>query len=877
MLVATIALPSRVNRALALAESIAEHSPTQRVVIAYLGDSLPAIDAPGNAELKTLADLGIAPDSLTRTRLDPAGLARSLVAPLAAELFQRDDRVLVLADSLLARRPLLPFDDALASADIVVAAQPLATGSSTRSLSNAVVTGSVSTVAIGLRDSRSARDLLADWPIAALAPLERPPSETRDNYRAWFDSLPQREGVKVLPPGTIQDDRGLAGIASSQLPGEESRLTESGEVLIDLDEVAVDRPHLVSASSCETRLGDRPKLARVIASYAGRLIETSGFCQPDPDTKLSDNTPLTPLLRELATDAVARGIVTGDVFSANGLEQLIDWLAQPAAEGASAGLNRYHHALWLERIELQAAYPHLDGSDGSGYAGWLIETRPPEVPMPDRLLPPPPKNHELQVESVDSSPPWGVNVTGLLSGRLGLGEAARWIVDGLDELGVPNLPVQGRLRVPGEQVEDFTFCDVAEAPFAINLVCLNGDTITKLHQEVGIDFFRRRYTIALWWWELSEFPSDWAPAFDLVDEIWVGSEFVRRTIAPISPVPVYRIDLPVRVKPFRKRSRAELDIPDDFVFLNVHDYHSSAARKNPVGLISAFREAFADGSGASLVLKSINGDRLPLEHEATKVAAQGRSDIHLIDGFLEAEDKNALIDSCDCYVSLHRSEGFGQTLAEAMWMAKPVIGTAYGGNVDFMSEANSFPVGHDFSRVGASAGPYPQGAEWAEPDQSQAATRMREVFENPSLAAEKGRCAAIDIRQSNGLEAAEATIARRLEVIYDWINADPVFALNSERQTLRIPRPSSNGSQNAIGTKQMIKHLLHRVDHLTLRRQRAIDDAVESAERRMAATEATLRGEVNRLTRQIEELQLKIAQLGAEDARDELRVSDYQR
>ena len=126
-------------------------------------------------------------------------------------------------------------------------------------------------------------------------------------------------------------------------------------------------------------------------------------------------------------------------------------------------------------------------------------------------------------------------------------------------------------------------------------------------------------------------------------------------------------------------------LPDGFLFLFVFDFFSVLERKNPLGLIDAFARAFRAGEGPTLVIKTINGDRKLHDLEKLRAAAEGRQDILVIDDYYSAEEKNSLLGLCDCYVSLHRSEGLGLTMAEAMGLEKPVIATGYSGNLDFMT------------------------------------------------------------------------------------------------------------------------------------------------------------------------------------------------
>ena len=177
-----------------------------------------------------------------------------------------------------------------------------------------------------------------------------------------------------------------------------------------------------------------------------------------------------------------------------------------------------------------------------------------------------------------------------------MGEAARLLISGLDARAIPVLPVQGHLVPPSRQGADFAYARIRCAPYPINIVCINGDGVPVFAREAGRAFFKDRHTIALWWWEVGDPPASWSPAYR-VHRRGVGRpQHIYDAIAPTSPVPVVRIELPVVQPAWLPRTRAELGLPEDgFLFLYVHDYHSVAARKNPCGAIEAFRRAFAPG------------------------------------------------------------------------------------------------------------------------------------------------------------------------------------------------------------------------------------------------------------------------------------------
>jgi glycosyltransferase involved in cell wall biosynthesis len=165
-------------------------------------------------------------------------------------------------------------------------------------------------------------------------------------------------------------------------------------------------------------------------------------------------------------------------------------------------------------------------------------------------------------------------------------------------------------------------------------------------------------------------------------------------------------------------------------------------RKNPLGLIAAFRKAFGSTDDATLLIKSsrVNDEGLAM----MKDAADGAS-VSVIDTVVTREEVNALYRACDCYVSLHRSEGFGLTIAEAMVVAKPVIATGFSGNMDFMTTQNSYPVRYNMKAIERDHPPYRKGWQWADPDLDHAAELMRHVFEDREEASGRGWRAREDI------------------------------------------------------------------------------------------------------------------------------------
>jgi glycosyltransferase involved in cell wall biosynthesis len=250
------------------------------------------------------------------------------------------------------------------------------------------------------------------------------------------------------------------------------------------------------------------------------------------------------------------------------------------------------------------------------------------------------------------------------------------------------------------------------------------------------------YRIAAWSWELEVVPRSWARRARAVNEFWAHTRFIADAARRVLPVPVVHMLPGVELLPFTPLPRAHFGLPEErTLFLFAFDMASVLERKNPLGLIRAFREAFTPSDRAALVLKISRGDADP-ESLSRLSAAAREAGVYLIDRIMPRAECTALFNCCDCYVSLHRSEGFGFTMVEAMLLGKPVVATGYSGNVDFMTPDTSLLIPYTLVALERDCGIYPKGARWAEPSISDAAAAMRWVYEHPAEAAalgERGR------------------------------------------------------------------------------------------------------------------------------------------
>jgi glycosyltransferase involved in cell wall biosynthesis/SAM-dependent methyltransferase len=328
----------------------------------------------------------------------------------------------------------------------------------------------------------------------------------------------------------------------------------------------------------------------------------------------------------------------------------------------------------------------------------------------------------------------GVNVVGYVDSESGTGEIARGLLASLRAAGIPHTVIANRMS--SSRKGAIYVAPPTKQLFDVNIVCCNADELPRVARRLD-GLLNGRYTIGIWAWEVDALPSHLAASSEYVQEIWGISEFTAGAIRDAVEVPVHVFALPAIWSPPSMASRENLGLPPGFVFLFCFDYLSVFERKNPLAVVHAFRKAFPrDSADVSLVIKSINSEVDPRRREQLLHASVDRQDIVVLDGYFKSADQAAIIARCDAYVSLHRSEGYGLTLAEAMLHAKPVIATAYSGNLEFMNDSNSWLVPYELVAIPPGCDPYPSGGHWADPSVDAAAAAMQEIVGNPQ---ERGR------------------------------------------------------------------------------------------------------------------------------------------
>ena len=360
----------------------------------------------------------------------------------------------------------------------------------------------------------------------------------------------------------------------------------------------------------------------------------------------------------------------------------------------------------------------------------------------------------------------GVDVVGFFTAEHGVGDAARLLVSTMRAAGI-SISTINYTDTESRTQHRFVTDDVSR--FRTLFLSLNADHLTAMHQRFDRDFFRDRHVIGQWFWELEKAPSWYEDAWPMVNELWAPTRFIEKMLKDHAPrhVTVRHVPLPV-VQPRVDESvtHTQMGIDGRYMFLFVFDMMSIMKRKNPLGLVRAYSRAFGEHDGAQLVIKTMNGDKRPDDLAMLTDAAAGRSDITVIDGYFTRTQTTSLIALADCYVSMHRSEGLGLTMSEAMSHGVPVIATGYSGNTDFMTTENSFLLPWTRVSVGDGAGGYDPEATWAEPDEDSAVDAMRFAFEYQMEARIRGARGRDDILGGFSEYASGAIMKSRLEEIW---------------------------------------------------------------------------------------------------------------
>ncbi|EFM08687.1 glycosyl transferase group 1 [Paenibacillus curdlanolyticus YK9] len=344
----------------------------------------------------------------------------------------------------------------------------------------------------------------------------------------------------------------------------------------------------------------------------------------------------------------------------------------------------------------------------------------------------------------------GVQLIGFSRAESGVGEACRLQAASLLAANVPTSIVScdalslnrttDLSTVSLEQTEPLHRCSILQ---------FNPDMLPHVFARYGHRLVERKYTVGYWHWELHSIPDEWANYWPYFQEIWTPSAFVREAIAAKSPLPV--ITMPYGCMPddgFRP-GRFYYGLPQEpFLFVTMFDTYSFIERKNPIGALEAFLQAFGrHDPSVGLVIKVNNAHNSSLELERLKQRMVGSSNVYYIEAGMTRKETGGLLAACNAYVSLHRAEGFGLGIAEAMARGKPAISTDWSGSTELVQPNTGCPVRYTLTPITQTIGPYEAGNYWAEPDIEHAAGHMRR------LASDRAACERLGTMAAHSLHA----------------------------------------------------------------------------------------------------------------------------
>lgn len=363
----------------------------------------------------------------------------------------------------------------------------------------------------------------------------------------------------------------------------------------------------------------------------------------------------------------------------------------------------------------------------------------------------------------------GVLFIGYAEGALGLGQIFRDHLAAAAATGITFSIHPSRVGIETRLLGPFMpeRYDTTHA-FDINITAVATDYASAVFETLDPRRIWRSYNVLYTFWELPQAPEAWRTALSNFDEIWVPNGFVADAFRKIFAGTITIIPPAIHTGEDRDVDRGIFGMdPDRFYFLFSFDYSSYPNRKNPIGVVRAFQAAFPDREdNTGLVVKSIgSAECFPEIRNTLLDAAKEDRRIIVMDRSLEREDMLCLIRGSDVYVSLHRSEGFGAGMAEAMSVGRVVIGTDFSGNTCFLTSETGFPVPYTLRAVTAEEYPWASGQVWAEPDIKAAAEIMRHVFEQRDLAETRARAAKQFMTARHGRQAVGKAIKERVSQI----------------------------------------------------------------------------------------------------------------
>lgn len=362
----------------------------------------------------------------------------------------------------------------------------------------------------------------------------------------------------------------------------------------------------------------------------------------------------------------------------------------------------------------------------------------------------------------------GVNLIGNICAESGLGQSCRLVASALDKTGFPlSIYKYEQLGAEGQGDHSWKNRLSKELPYDVNLIHINPHELGLAFIQQDASVWNYRYNIGYWLWELEEFPDEWTPCFQCLDEIWAPSEFICNAIRKKTTLPVRCMPYYVDVHIGTIYDRKHFGIPEDkFLYLMMYDQSSCMERKNPIGVLNAFKMAFEkENENVGLVIKINNPT--PESRKQIRSVLDGYTNVYLIEETLSRDEVNSLTKCVDVVVSLHRAEGFGLVLAEAMLLGTPTVATNWSSNTEFMNENVACMVDYELITIEKDMPPFKAGNRWADANLDQAAGYMKKLYEDKEYYEMIRKNAKEYAEEKLGMDQAAGRIRERLKEIWN--------------------------------------------------------------------------------------------------------------
>lgn len=367
-----------------------------------------------------------------------------------------------------------------------------------------------------------------------------------------------------------------------------------------------------------------------------------------------------------------------------------------------------------------------------------------------------------------------INYHGYFEGNFGIAEATRLNALALEKSGVAVNIINYSPDMHQRITENIPEADVNIFHININSI-LDFFTFNQDINLIG------KYNIIYWAWEFPEITKESFQILNSFDELWVPSNFCVNIFTNYTSIPVLRIPHPIDIlensKDFKKE---DYQIPDKArIHLTIFDALSSPKRKNPQATIESFLKIHDNDNNNILIVKT---HHLEKSQESQKIIENYKdiSNIIIISEHFSKSKLHSLIQQCDVLISLHGSEGFGLTIAEAMAYGKIVIGTGYSGNLDFMNINNSFLVKYDFTTIPNIVNLSNDDLTIAKPDIEDATKKILFIKENFDRLDKLKSRAKEEIETNFSLDRIGSILKKRLEYITSLDTQNKKASQNSQ-------------------------------------------------------------------------------------------------